>query len=150
MAKHPHLVQLQNLEEIESISTLEGDKLKPKPPRNEAFLKSYNTELYLGLVKLGQVFKQNGVKLFTVLSCNVGNDTKFGNMIAKLMQTKTRFYRNLVASAEEPNKQILIWVVDDEKNYDKNRPQQGEKGYEPAFHVVPTYLERKFDPPKSP
>jgi hypothetical protein len=145
-SEHKHKIEFVKLKGAMGASTVEGDKLKPKPPNTDSVLKSLDAPKYLTLVKLGRLFKKNRVKQFTVLSCNVGKDTAFGYLIANLMQTPTRFYQNKAAAVEESNKQILVWILAKENDRESGKPKAGTKDYDLAFHEVPTYKEKKFDP----
>jgi hypothetical protein len=145
-ANHKHKIELVKLKGAMGASTVEGDKLKPNPPNTDSALESLHAGKYLTLVKLGRLFKKNGVKRFTVLSCNVGKDTEFGYLIAKLMQTPTRFYTSKAAAVEEANKQILVWILANEKDLTSGKPNVGTKDYDLAFHEVPTRLQKIFEP----
>ena len=68
------------------------------------------------LERVGVVFREQKVRSFIVLSCNVGNDTAFMSALAKLLGVKVRMYQQLLAmgvdSFTQPKEiKVLAWLV---------------------------------------
>ncbi|MGC4086919.1 MAG: hypothetical protein QM756_03265 [Polyangiaceae bacterium] len=80
------------------------------------------------LERVGAVFKKQKVNSFTVMSCNVGNDTVFQSELAKLLQVKVKMYSELLAMGVEtfsnPSAvKVLAWLVPDhDTNPEQTRP----------------------------
>lgn len=145
LSKHKHSIKAQDIAALQGIAKLEGDKLVPIPPNAQSMVDSFDPWKFLGLLKIGKAFRENGVSQFTGLTCNIGRDTQFGYTMANLLQTKFRAYKNLVATGEELG-QIQVWIVEDEDNQTANQPEHnGEKNH-PSFHEIPTYLQKVFEP----
>lgn len=145
LSKHKHSIKAQAIAELQSIAKLEGDRLIPIPPNAQSSVDAREPEKFLGLLKIGRAFRENGVSQFTGLTCNVGRDTKFGYMMANLLQTKFRAYKNLVATSQELGR-IQIWIVDDDDNQTANQPEHNGDKNHPSFHEIPTHLQKVFEP----
>lgn len=79
------------------------------------------------LERVGAVFRENEVRSFTVLSCNVGNDTAFMSQLARLLGVRVRMYPQLLAMGVDTFTQpkevkVLAWLTPAGTNPSVTRP----------------------------